>query len=232
MKLKHILLFTLSIISSYAANMASASITLEGTRVIYDERKKETAMMVKNPDDSVYLVQSWVEQGHVADTMASSTKAPFVVTPPLFRLESDKNNILRIVRTTGNFPADRESLFWLNIKAIPAVTEESNVLYIAIKHRLKLIYRPEGLRNPDFIGISKQLQWQREGQQLKVTNPTPHIVSFRSVTLNGKRIENTDYVLPFSSAEFAFPGSTRSGKVSWQIINDFGGTEKADSISL
>ncbi|NPE97657.1 Dr fimbrial biogenesis chaperone DraB, partial [Escherichia coli] len=45
--------------------------------------------------------------------------APFVVTPPLFRLDGQQSSRLRIVRTGGEFPSDRESLQWICVKGIP-----------------------------------------------------------------------------------------------------------------
>lgn len=45
-------------------------------------------------------------------------------------------------------PADRESLFWMNVKAIPSLDEKlanENTLQIAIQSRIKLFYRPSGL---------------------------------------------------------------------------------------
>lgn len=45
------------------------------------------------------------------------TKAPFIVIPPVSRLEPAQEKILRIVHTKGlSLPDDRESVFWLNIK--------------------------------------------------------------------------------------------------------------------
>ena len=57
---------------------------------------------------------------------------------------ADKN-LERIVMT-GSLPQGQESLFWLNIKAIPSASKQMNSLQIAVKTRIKLIYRPEALR--------------------------------------------------------------------------------------
>jgi P pilus assembly chaperone PapD len=43
-------------------------------------------------------------------------------------------------------PQDKESLFWLNIKAIPSASQVDNTLQIAIKTRIKLIYRPATMK--------------------------------------------------------------------------------------
>ena len=46
----------------------------------------------------------------------------FVITPPLFAMQGKKENTLRIIDATNNqLPQDRESLFWMNVKAIPDV---------------------------------------------------------------------------------------------------------------
>jgi P pilus assembly chaperone PapD len=61
-----------------------------------------------------------------------SGKAPFIITPPLYRLDGGQKNIERIVMT-GSLPQEQESLFWLNIKAIPSASKQMNSLQIAVK---------------------------------------------------------------------------------------------------
>ena len=46
-------------------------------------------------------------------------KSSFYYYPPLYRLDGGQQNIERVV-VTGNLPQDKESLYWLNIKAIPS----------------------------------------------------------------------------------------------------------------
>ncbi len=62
---------------------AAAGVVVGGTRLVYPGGKKEATITVKNPDDIPYLVQSWVN----AD-LEGNVKAPFLVTPPLFRCTS------------------------------------------------------------------------------------------------------------------------------------------------
>lgn len=44
-------------------------------------------------------------------------------------------NVLRIIRTGGNLPEDRESLYWLDIKSIPSSNPDNkhNTLMLAVK---------------------------------------------------------------------------------------------------
>lgn len=94
---------------------------------------------MRNPDNIAYLIQSRVDMPE-----GVSGRAPFVITPPLFRLDAKQNNILRVVRAGGALPGDKESLFWLNVKAIPSAEKKENTLQIAIKTRIKLIFSPHG----------------------------------------------------------------------------------------
>ncbi|WP_150149569.1 fimbria/pilus periplasmic chaperone, partial [Enterobacter bugandensis] len=94
----------------------------------------ETSADIRNPDRSGgWLVQTWVDRG------VNGSKTPFIVTPPLFRINPGVENILRIVRTGGSLPEDRESVFWLNVKSIPATADRvphNHVLQVVVKSRL------------------------------------------------------------------------------------------------
>ncbi|HEI8868026.1 TPA: molecular chaperone [Serratia odorifera] len=201
------------------ANMAQAGVVVGGTRLVYDGGKKESSLSVSNPDKIPYLMQSWIEP-----QSGGAEKAPFIITPPLFRLDGGQENVLRVVRAGGNLPEDRESLFWMNIKSIPSSPkdESKNTLQIAVKTRIKLIFRPTGLKGqPE--EFTAQLKWQRSGSQLQVTNPTPFYMNFQSVTVGGKEVPDATYVAPMSSARFTLPAGVGSGAVQWKIINDYGG---------
>lgn len=221
---KCLLVSTLLLITS----AAHAGITIGGTRVVYLENKKESSIAITNPDNLDYLVQSWVEtEGKVRE------KAPFLITPPLFRLDAKQNNVLRIIRTGGNLPADRESLFWLNIKSIPSSSrnENNNTLQIAIKTRIKLLYRPNSITGkPE--EVASQLIWHTQGNQLIVDNPTPFYMNFQEIKLDGKKIDNITYAKPKNETHFTLPGKVSAHAISWKIINDYGGISPSWSAQI
>lgn len=197
-----------------------AGVIIGGTRLIYDGSKKEASLSVANPDKVPYLIQSWVDSAE-----GDTSKAPFIITPPLFRLDGDQNNVLRVVRAGGNLPTDKESLYWLNIKSIPSAEKKENTLQIAVKTRIKLIYRPQGL--PGSLEEAAQgLKWQRSGNAVQVTNSSPYYVTFFKVRVNGSLLKNATMVAPQSSARFDLPTGVTGGALSWEIINDYGGTSK------
>lgn len=211
---------------SASVSVANAGVIIGGTRVVYDGNKKEASIDVNNPDKTPYLIQSWVETLN-----GGAEKAPFIITPPLYRLDGGQQNIERVV-VTGNLPQDKESLYWLNIKAIPSAPKKDNTLQIAIKTRIKLIYRPAGLKSQQPQELSHQLTWRRNGNQLQVTNPTSYVINFNEISLGGKKIENVSYVLPGESMNFTLPAGANSTSINYKVINDYGAVSDVQSASL
>lgn len=115
----------------------------------------------------------------------NANKAPFIITPPLYRLNGGQQNIERIL-ITGSLPQDKESLFWLNIKAIPSATKQVNSLQIAVKTRIKLIYRPEKLKASTPEDQVNKLTWSRSGNKIQVSNPTPYVINFNDINVGVK----------------------------------------------
>lgn len=212
-----ILSFSMLLMGDVALAAEAAGITVGGTRLIYSGGKKEASLGITNSDSNPYLIQSWAETQN-----GGAEKAPFIITPPLFRLEGNQQNFVRIVRTGGNLPEDRESLYWLNIKSIPAGSpkEGANTLQIAVKTRIKLIYRPKELKGGPEDATSK-LIWNQSGSRLTVNNPTPFVMNFQTVKVGGGNVKDATFVLPMSSATFTVPAGA-SGLVSWKLINDYG----------
>lgn len=67
-----------------------AGVIVGGTRVVYNSEKREASISVKNPEKSIpYLIQSWVE----SENGSTAMKAPFIITPPLFRLDAEQEKI-------------------------------------------------------------------------------------------------------------------------------------------
>ncbi|AJB70334.1 molecular chaperone [Enterobacter hormaechei] len=210
------------------AASAHAGVIINGTRLVYQGDKKESSLGLSNPDTTDYLVQSWVDSGS-----KNPAKAPFLITPPLFRLDAKEDNVLRVVRTGGNLPEDRESLYWLNIKAIPSSkhVEGMNTLQIAINTRIKLLYHPSAVKGkPD--DVADQLEWRREGNDLVVNNPTPFYMNFQTVTLNGQKVTKATWAVPKTETHFALPGNVGGSTVAYSIINDYGSVSHTWSKSV
>ncbi|MBA0034904.1 molecular chaperone [Pantoea sp. BIGb0393] len=197
------------------SGIAHAGVSLGGTRVVYDAAKSESNISVKNSEKKSFLIQSWVE---TEDHIKTNT---FIVTPPLFRLNGEQENLLRIIKSNVPLPQDKESLFWLNVKAIPASNKNSqNEVLIAVKTQIKLFYRPVALTGAA-ADAYKLLKIIRTGNQIIVENPTGYFVSFYSLSVGANNIKDPGYIAPKSKKNYVIPAGA-AGKVSWKAIGDYG----------
>ncbi len=196
---------------------AQAGIVMGGTRVIYEEGKREASMSVTNADNAVpYLVQSWVDNYSATKNNAP----PFIVTPPLFRLDPEQKNVLRINFTGATLPMDRDSVFWLNVKSIsPSNKDDANKLQVNIKSKFKIFYRPKNLPG-DAEEAWQKLTFQTLGSSLVAHNPTPYFVSFFSLSVGNEELDEPGMIAPFSNKSWP---AHHAGTVKWRAINDFGG---------
>ncbi len=208
-----------------AAAPTFASVTLGGTRAILGEQDREASIPVKNAGHAPYVIQAWIDAGE------GKTKTPFVVTPPLSRLDPGMENILRIMRISNNLPTDRESVFWLNVKEIPEKSREDNVLQIAMRTRIKLFYRPSALQGKS-TESRHQLKWavlpgqNNQNSVLKIENPTPYHVTFTSLKINqGQQEINADMVPPMGQLVYSLTSAKiqNSIEVRFTTLNDYGG---------
>ncbi|MBV8044142.1 MAG: molecular chaperone [Pluralibacter sp.] len=194
-----------------------AGVVIGGTRVIYPADKKTVSVSVMSDKTSgVYLVQSWIEPD------VSGQKSAFIITPPLFRINPGGENLLRVVFTGGILPQDRESLFWLNVKSIPAIDDsalQDNTLQMVVKSRIKLFYRPSNLAGTPEL-CWQNLQVDYTDKRLTITNPGAYYVSFYSFKVDGKEYNDVSMIPPKGNISLSVEKASR---VSWQAINDYGG---------
>ena len=221
-----------------AGPAANAGIVIDGTRVVYPAAKREVTVTIHNPGDAPSLVQAWLDAGD-PQSKPGDSKVPFVLTPPLFRLDPTKVQSLRLVYTHDPLPEDRESLYWLNVLDIPpraaANPDRPNQLDLAFKHRMKVFFRPARLAGSPGDAPAK-LTWlllSKDGKLvgIKVSNPTAYHVSLTQVgaTVAGHRITTAaDMVDPFASRSFDLqePVTAPGGTVALEywFINDYGGS--------
>ncbi|MDN0120115.1 fimbria/pilus periplasmic chaperone [Yersinia frederiksenii] len=207
-----------------------ASVVISGTRVIYPENQKEVTVKVTNMGSGPVVLQSWIDNGDV-NARPETLKVPFVLTPPINRVEPNKSQTLRISYTGTTLPKDRESVFWLNVLEIPAKADansKQNYLQMAYRSRIKLFFRPQGLiGNPN--DAAKSLVWTKVSGGLKATNSTPFHISLVTVGVNigGKpsRIEG-QMISPNDSMTFALPGNSSVSTVDIEFVNDYGAVNK------
>lgn len=213
----------------------SAAVVIAGTRVIYPAQDKEVTLRIDNRGATPSLVQVWLDRGD-PKSEPDKVDVPFVITPPIFRVDPGKAQTLRIAYTQEPLPQDKESVFWLNVLDIPpAVNNESgesnNYLQLTFRSRIKLFFRPSGLSGSSFDAATS-LTWKLvdsgKGSVLRaINNSVYHVTVDRlNVDENGRKAQITGEMLaPGASRDFQFNGRFSQGaKYQFTWINDYGGT--------
>lgn len=233
----------LIIACTMAATNSQAGVVLNGTRFVYPSQEKEITIKLINQGKGPVLVKTWIDSGDMA-AQPETIKVPYTLTPPIFRMDADKEMALRLVYTgDANLPKDRESLYWLNVVEVPPrpngkKTESRNTLQLAFRYRLKLFFRPEGLSG-SAKDAAARLAWSIGAQDghgrrvLRVTNDRPYYVSLAEVKLKhgGETIDaGAETIAPLSSQDFVIEKTLEkdaSNPVDWSVeyrwIDEWGG---------
>ncbi|WP_199154529.1 molecular chaperone [Chromobacterium sp. ASV23] len=227
----------LALAGSVWASGALAGVVISGTRVVYKAEDREVTVKVNNPGKEPSLVQVWADSGN-EKSVPDTADAPFLIMPPIFRVDPTKGQTLRLTFTGADLPKDRESVFWLNVLDVPplpkASSEQRNFMQVAFRSRIKLFYRPSGLSGTSDDAADK-LSWSLlpqaggKGYLLRATNQAAYHVSLnRAVLLIGKHEYETDggMVPPAGSHDFPLKDLKNkpegSLKLNYESINDYG----------
>lgn len=206
---------------------AGGGISVQGTRLIYPLDARHLSLSVSNSSDTdAFLVQSWIENAGGQKTQ------DFVVTPPLYLSKPGNENMLRLVRTGGTLPKDRESLYYFIAKAIPSVSDTpagKSVIRIAAATRLKLFVRPDGLK-PARSEAPAKLTFHRSGRQVRIDNPTPYYLTLTDMKASGNALGGV-MIPPASSAQTLLPTAAGS-TLSFRTIGDYGAATEPVTVSL
>jgi len=196
---------------------AQATIVLPSTRIVFDGSKSDVTLMLDNhgPAERVTI---WVDEGDPKQPPEASN-APFAVTPPLVRVDTDGTRPARVVRLPdAKLPGDRESLFWLNVRGIAEgkdkLPADKNRMAITIRSRIKLFYRPPGLAgNSAQAAQALRWRWRQDPSSgtatLTIDNPTPWHVNLNALSLQGRDLVKqlpAGTIAPFSEAPVQLRG--------------------------
>lgn len=214
--------------------LAQASIVINGTRVIYDGKKKEVTVTITNNNKAPVLIQNWIDAG-TDKAVPEKIAVPFVLTPPINRVDAGKSQSLRITYLgSPPLPQDKESVFWVNVLEVPAkpkgVKEDQSRLNIAFRSRVKLFYRPAGLKGNATQAMS-QLKWQPVEGGINVTNPSKFHVSLQLIQYRDS-VADGKMIAPGGTEFFKFPRYNKVddiSKIYFHAINDYGAMVSAQA---
>lgn len=220
----------LSCLSVYST-FSFASIVIGGTRVIYPQAEKNVSVQLTNEGDSPVLAQSWIDEGN-SDANPQTLQVPFMLSPPINRIEPKKGQTLSISYTGKALPAECESVFWLNVLEVPAKTKSAdNMLQMAFRTRIKIFFRPSGLKGTP-AQAAEQLNWSMSGNHVQAANASQYHVSLVRVSIKGdtRKPAEGKMIAPAGSELFNVPGAARGKTLSVQWVNDYGAIVISDVV--
>jgi chaperone protein EcpD len=215
-------------IGAMACQPACASIVMDGTRVIYQGDKNEVTISLTNKNPRPVLIQSWIDTGNEKAT-PDKISVPFVLTPPINRVDPNQGQTIRISYTgTPALPADRESVYWLNVLEVPSKDKNSadvhQKLNVVFRTRIKLFYRPEGLPG-NSNEAPDELHWRMNGQNVSVQNSSKYNVTIFDINYKNSGVSSTangKMIAPGATQSFALKNTGNIERLSFNTINDYG----------
>ncbi|QKH36232.1 fimbria/pilus periplasmic chaperone [Achromobacter pestifer] len=213
-----ILRLAASLLLTATAAGAQAGLTVIGTRFVYPANARSLTLHTGNSGEVPILVQTWLDQEHAQTrTDPSELPAPFMLTPPVYRLDAGERKALRLRYTGEPLPPDRESVFWINFLEIPSLPPaRRNQLQLTFRLRMKVLFRPAGLQgSPREAPAQVTWKYRRASDaaapwQLEAHNPTPFHVSLARLEVpaaSGTQRMDGLTLAPYATTRYALPAA-------------------------
>lgn len=215
---------------------AWAATALQATRLVVAAEHGEASIVVRNDDPRPALMQVWIDDGRAAAAL-EELDVPLQVLQPLLRIEPHTDQAIRVrALRDDRLPIDHERLYWLNVMEIPrrapaqgtAAAAQADAIEVAVRSRIKLIYRPAGLRGT-LQEAGAGLRWQvlAGDAGVRVRNDSPRVVNLASGRSGDGRIAALEdgSVPPFGERTFQWEGAAAAvGKagITYEWIDDLG----------
>lgn len=204
----------------------AGGVGLGATRMIYSADSKQSTLQVRNTHATAsFLIQSWME------TASGERSQDFVITPPLYVLKPATESVVKIIFNGKSLPQDRESLYWMTVKAIPQQTKNSagNSLQFASANRIKVFYRPASLSD-NANEVWKKVTGEYSAGKVVLRNPTPYFITTLNVKVDGKTVKPV--MLPPKSSTPLAEKFSQATSLTFQTINDYGAWTPVTRASL
>lgn len=206
--------------TSFAVN---AAVSPDRTRIILNQSDKSVSVRLTNQSTTApFLAQSWIE-----DKDNKKSRNYITAVPPMVRLEAGEQVQVRLIPqpTLTLLPADRESLFYFNVREIPPRSEQKNVMQIAMQSRIKIFWRPKAVEVKNGqVNLTGKFDISRTASGLTSKNNSPYFITVGYIGTNGKTL------LPKTSSMMAEPFGLASQEIkdlpaNFQVgfIGDYGG---------
>ncbi|WP_082629539.1 fimbrial biogenesis chaperone [Pseudomonas paralactis] len=177
--------FFISLIS--LSGVAIADIEFDGvTRFVLNAKDKQKSITVVNTGNETVLAQITLDQGNGEQNLHDLSMA---LSRHLLKLVAGDRQSVEIFYQGTGLPQDRESYFLLSVTDIPQIPEQANLLQVALRHRLKFLFRP--LLSMRVEDAFTKLYWTQlsrsENAGLKAHNDSPYYLTLTDISLYGQQ---------------------------------------------
>lgn len=224
MKFSSLIFAALAFVPTLQAAEPVSGVQLGRTRLFMEGGAQTVSFELSNWNPEPVLVSSWVE------ALTDEPSDAFMTSPSLMQIAPKRTASIRIEQMSA-LPADRESVFWLTVRSVPAVrpTDSSRAIF-GLTQKIKLHYRPKGLKG-DTRAAAEALRWSLADEGLSVNNPTPFSLSFLQMTAKETIVAVNDMCMPYTVCTFPVKGEARAlfekafkaGETTFTYIDEFGG---------
>lgn len=207
-----------------------ASVTINQTRVIFNEDDKVATVTLNSNNVSDSLIQLWVDSGDL-DAQPSTIDVPFIINPQIKELAPKQSQVVKINYIDNN-DLQHEVLYWLNLLEVPKKVEsEKNYIQLAYRTRIKLFYRPAHLSKLDQSKSSEDLDFSLSGSVLEIKNESPFHITITNIKEkigdDYQVIDNSSIMIsPKSSKEIIVDEGSYVRNFKYTYINDWGGKKE------
>ena len=221
------LITPISVISAMAFPLManSAGFGFDKTRLIIADGKDSGSITIQNGNENGLLIKSHVED---ADMVLSRDAR---AVPKMFQVKGNHSGRIRVVVNPASLPKDRETQFWLYTKAFPEIkldNKNSNQMQVNFVTRLKVFYRPQGLK-ADIKKANATLKWSNQDGRLTAKNDSPLNLTVIGVDVGAKHVSTSHVIKPYSQWNTGVKLSEGQTKVRWEAMNDLGGSDKNEA---
>lgn len=225
------------LIASAYGNKHIDGLSFVHKRLVFEHGSRGISFSLKNLENYPYLIQASISIPNEAmreNKKANDDDIPFIITPPLYRLESQAEYSWQI-KSSGNLnllPQDRESVFFIVLKAIPPrgskntikfKNTESNLTFTTVIY-YKFYYRPELIKSVNVKSVKDKLSFSVVDNVLQVKNDSPIYLIFSELSVGDFKFGNKkpiEMVPPFGVQNYQLPqGNYRNSKVIWRLRNE------------
>lgn len=231
-KIKIVFVFILTIVYanlSHAKAEVTNGITFNFTRVILtDKDAKGVFFKATNNNSFPVLIQAWssnidTNTGAVS-YIQKSNKTPFIVLPPLQRVDPGEDFTLQLRLNGEPVQALKESVYLLSFKAIPVSgANPKNQFLVTVVTNLKVFIRNKLQDNGGVPSAIKKISasWVPEG--IVINNPTPYWLTMSSMKIDDEELSKKELlrmIAPMNSTLFKF-NNHRPKKILARFIDEY-----------